>query len=369
MRVNKTTAFLAALLLATLPAAAKEEPPTGVLAASVGNLVVLADPNGGRTVELDCGTVGWLFPAPGGILFAPDVIANRTTVINVRSLTVVDHIDGLTMPHFGESPDRYIAIAGEVVMVSHPDRAVMARIPAEIHNPWQVIIAPDDAAMLALERLPDGSTGVHITTVNLITRQVVYRRPVADGVIHMALSPQLGLVALADNVSNRIRLAEPATLTPMADHPTAGQPNDVAFAGGGKTLVTALATGDEGGALELALFKQTKKGLKLHKQRVVPLSAAPVRIALSPGGKRVAVALDGGAVEIVDIDARKIVATTELPGTPRDLQWCDLTREGPMTPEWSDGEPAELDLGPFQPKIKDGKSSGLEEPVWKKPPN
>ena len=82
-------------------------------------------------------------------------------------------MDGLSMPHFGESPDRYIAVAGEVMLVSYPERAVMARIPATIAHPWQAIVAPDDAAMMILERLPDGSTGVHMTTVNLITRQVV----------------------------------------------------------------------------------------------------------------------------------------------------------------------------------------------------
>lgn len=362
MKVHKTIVCLASVLLAALPAAAKEQSPAGVLAASVGNLVVLADPTGGATVELTCGPIGWLYPAPGGILFAPDVINNRTTVINLRSLAVVDHLDGLTMPHFGESPDRYIALAGEVVLVSHPDRAVMARMPAEISHPWQVIISPDDAAMLVLERLPDGSTGVHITTVNLITRQVVYRRPVADGTIHMALSPYLGLLALADAEGDRVRLVEPATLTPMADHPTEGQPRDVTFTNQGKTLATALVTDDDGGVLELAHFKQNKKGLKLNKKHVVPLSGAPVRIARSPDGGRIAVALDDGVIEVVDVDKREVVATTELPGTPRDLRWCDLARPGPMTPEWSDGEPAELDFGPFQSRIKDGKSSGLETP-------
>jgi len=48
--------------------------------------------------------------------------------------------------HAAQDPsitDRYIAIAGEIVLLSYPDRAVMARIAAEIGHPWQVIVAPD----------------------------------------------------------------------------------------------------------------------------------------------------------------------------------------------------------------------------------
>jgi hypothetical protein len=93
-----------------------------------------------------------------------------------------------------------------------------------------------------------------------------------------------------------------------------------------------------------------------------------VRIATSPDTDRVAVALDGGTVVIVDVEHREVVGTIALPGTPRDLRWCDPTREGPMIPEWSEGE-NEPSFGPFAPKVKDDKSSGLEEPPWIKKPN
>ena len=358
--------FIVALAI-TLPCPAKEHPPTGVLAASVGNSVILVEPVSGRTIEIETGPVGWLFPGPGGILFAPDVINTRTTVISLASAAVVDRLDGLTMPHFGGSPDRYVAIAGEVILSSYPDRAVIKRIPARIDHPWQVIVTTDDAAMLVLERLPDGSTGVHMTTVNLITRQVVPSRPLSGDIRHMALSPQLGLLALADAESDQVHLVEPATLTPMASRPTNGHPLDVVFTHDGKTLATAVDTGNGTGVLDLALFKSGKKGLRLDKEFSIPLASTPVRIDTSPDGAHVALALEGGIVTIIDVKKRTIVATAELPGTPRDLRWLDPGREGPMVPVWSDGE-TPPDFGTFDPKVRDDKSSGLEEPSWIKPP-
>lgn len=369
MQTPRIVAIALLVLATTVPCSAKKRAPVGILAASVGDSVVLVEPGGsGRTAEFDTGPVGWLFPGPGGILFAPDVINARTTVISLRSLAVVDRLDGLTMPHFGGSPDRYVAITDDVVLASYPDRAIMKRIPAKISHPWQVIVAPDDAAMLVLERLPDGSTGIHMTTVNLITRQVVYRRPLTGDIRHMSLSPQLGLLALADAASDQVYLVEPATLSLMASRPTDGRPLDVIFTSGGKILATAVESGDGAGLLDLAQFKSGKKGLKLDKEFSIPLAAAPVRIDSSPDGAHVAIALEGGAITIIDVNTRAIVTTAELPGTPRDLRWLDPTREGPMVPAWTDGE-APPDFGTFIPKVKDDKSSGLEEPSWIKPPN
>jgi DNA-binding beta-propeller fold protein YncE len=366
------TRWILALLISTLvaaPCAAKREGLAGVLAASVGDTVVLVEPNTGAVVGFDTGPVGWLFPAPGGILFAPDVVNNRTTVINLRDLTVVDRLDGLTMPHFGTTPDRYTAITQEIVLLSYPDRAVMARIDAEVSNPWQVIVAPDDAAVLILERLPDASTGIHLTTVNLINRQVVYRRALRGDIRHMALSPQLGFLALTDAASGKVHLVEPSTFTPMASRPTGDRPVDVVFTGDGKTLVTAVDSGNGAGRLDVAVFKIGKKGHRLVKEHVMPLAGDPARVAVSPGGDFVAVALEGGSIAVVDIKDREVIATHSATGTVRDLRWCDPAREGPMVPEWSDGEPEPPDFGSFVPKIKDGESSGLEEPAWDAPPN
>ena len=369
MKTHRFLLFAIALLAAAVLPAAQQPPIPSVIAASVGDSVFLMEPSTGQNLGFDTGPVGWLFPAPGGVLFAPNVIDGVTTVINLRKLQVVDRLDGLTMPYFGETPDRYIALAGEVMMVTYPERAVMAIIPARIAHPWQAIVAPDDAAMLILERLPDGSTGIHMTTINLITRQVVYRRPLAGDIIHMALSPQLGLLALADVGANRVHLVEPATLTPMIDYVTQGAPRDVIFTPDGKILATAVETPDGGGVLQLGFYKRGKKGLRLDKDFSIPLTGRPIRIDRSPSGDRIAVALDNGSIQVVSIKKKTVVTVIDLPGVARDLRWCDPTIEGPMIPQWTDGEPAQLDFGPFVPKVSDDSSSGLEEPVQKRPPN
>jgi hypothetical protein len=255
------------------------------------------------------------------------------------------------------------------MLLSYPDRALIARIEAEITNPWQIITAPDDAAMIVLERLPDASRGVHVTTLNLHNREVVYRHELRGDIRHMALSPQLGILALADATSGRVHLVNPGTFSPMASRSVGEQPIDVVFAGDGKTMVTAIDTGDGLGRLDFARFKLGKKGHQLVKEQTLELTGRPVRLAMSPGGAFVAVAFDGGSIGIVDVARREIVLTHAVTGTPRDLRWCDPNREGPMTAEWSDGEPEEPEFGTFIPKVTDGRESGLEEPVWKKPPN
>jgi len=362
--MSRSHAIFAVLVAActSLSAAAKEQSPGGLLAASVGNEVVLIDPSSGASVRMVTGPVGWLFPGPGGVLFAPDVINGRTTVIDLRTQTVVERLDGLSMPHFGETPDRYVAVAGEVMLVSYPERAVMARIPATIAHPWQVLIAPDDAAMLVLERLPDRSTGIHITTVNLITRQVVYRRPLSGDIVHMALSPRLGLLALADVDSDRVRLVEPSTLMPVADLPTPGPPRDLTFVDDGTIMATAVESDDGSGALHLARFKQGKNGLKVDKEHIIELAVTPLRLDRSPDAEQIAVALSDGTVQIVGVDQRKIIRTLQLAGAPRDLRWCDPSREGPVVPDWSDDESPTLDLGGFETKISDDAGSGFHPP-------
>ena len=155
MQVLRTSIVVALAMLIAGLCPAKTTPPTGVLAASVGDSVMLVEPTSGRSITLETGPIGWLFPAPGGILFAPDVINARTSVISLIALAVVDRLDGLTMPYFSANPDRYTAITNEIVMLSYPDRAVIKTISAKIAHPWQVIMAPDGAAMMILERLPD----------------------------------------------------------------------------------------------------------------------------------------------------------------------------------------------------------------------
>ena len=49
----------------------------------------------------------------------------------------------------------------------------------------------------------------------------------------------------------------------------------------------------------------------------------------------------------MEIEEQRLVSTIDLPGKPRDVVWCDPTREGPLLPDWSDEKPRELDLGGF----------------------
>jgi hypothetical protein len=350
-------------------AQAKKDPPSGLLAASVGDAVVMLEPANGRTFAIETGPVGWLYPAPAGILFAPDVINGRTTVIDIRVPAVVERIDGLTMPHFGINPDRYLALTGDILQLSYPDRALLAKIPAEITDPWQAVVAPDGAAMIILERRPDGVGGARISAFNLQSRQLVYRRTVGRDIVRIALSPKLGLLALADPDGRTVHLGEPGTLMPVAARSTAGRPLDVVFAKGGDVLATALDVGAGAGALELAFFSASKdKGLSVRRTEIIPLGATPVRLDASPDDRHVAVALADGTVVIVDVARAEVVGSYPLPGAARDLRWCDPTREGPLAAEWSDGQPEVPDFGPFIPKATDDVSSGLEEPVRKDPP-
>jgi len=165
----------------------KKPPPVGILAASAGESVVLADPLNRWSKSFDIGTVGWLFQAPGGVLFAPDLVRGKTTVLDLRGRRIVDHIEGVTMPHFGPSPDRYFVAAGDILVVSYPDRAIISRIAAEIGHPRQVIPA-SDTVVLVLEWSPDGSPKSILSAIDLPSRQVVFRRPLAGDVRSCSLS-------------------------------------------------------------------------------------------------------------------------------------------------------------------------------------
>jgi hypothetical protein len=51
-------------------------------------------------------------------------------------------------------------------------------------------------------------------------------------------------------------------------------------------------------------------------------------------------------VLIVNVESLIIEHSIPLPAAPRDLVWCDPSREGPLLPDWSDDDPPELRLGP-----------------------
>jgi hypothetical protein len=333
------------LLFCALRVWAKEHQPSGKIAVSSGDSVVLADPVTGLAETVDTGPVAWLFPAPGGVLFAPDLVHGRTTVINLRNGRVQDVLDGVTMPHFGDRTDRYLVVGHEVMVMSYPERALIKKYELSVDHPWQVAILAYNTVMIVLERKPDGSGGSALTALNLGGGDVVYRRPMDGDVRHIAFSPELAVMALADATAKRVILADPGTLTPAADFEISGTPADVAFADGGAILVVAYTTSDDRGGLLMLKMKAGKNGLEVKKKWTVELSGRPVRMMSSPDQQFVAVALESAVVQVVNVATRSPVTTVELPSAPRDLAWCDPSSPGPLLPEWSDTEAPHLDFG------------------------
>jgi len=327
-------------------AVAKDEPSPGVIAASVGGVVALADPVTGKMKTFEAGTVGWLYEGPAGVLFAPDLIAGKTTVFNLRAVAVADHFDGVTVPHFGpKMPDRYVVVAGDVLMVSYPDRAVIGTVEAEIDYPWQVVMI-SDSVLLVLERGPVGEGPTYLTAVDMVNRQIVYRRHLSDTVGRIGLSRELGLLVYTDSGSDVVRLIDPAALSPVLTLATAGPANDAIFLDMSTTLAAVSPTGDGGGELRLWNLKAKKGELNVKNEQSVVFDGVPVRIAHSPAEDLVAVTFDGGRIDVLSLESLEVVRSFELPDTPRDVVWCDPSRPGPMVTEWSSDSPPELRMDP-----------------------
>jgi len=346
MILRRAFVFLLSLALGLSAVGAKESPPVGLVAVSGGDVVVLADPAFGNTRSIQTGPVAWLFPAPGGTLFAPDLVHGRTTVIDLRTMSARDPIDGVTMPHFGDFPDRYVVLGKRLLVVSYPERALMDSFEVRFDNPWQVAVVADNTVLLVLERSHDGGSAAVMTAVNLGEGRVVYQRSLTGDVRHFALSPKLGMMALADADSGQVVLADPATLTPRLAFFVNGKPVDLVFADGGTTLVVAVAREDGGG--ELAVWKikmDKKKGLQRKQERTVPLAGLPIRIAVSPDGRDVAAGLATAELQIVRVESLEMMAVAMLPAAPRDVVWCDPSVEGPTLPDWSDDDEPQINLG------------------------
>ena len=325
--------------------AKKESPPVGLVAVSGGDVVVLVDPTLGNALSIPTGPVAWLFPAPGGTLFAPDLVHGKTTVVDLRTVRKLDTIDGVTMPHFGDFSDRYVVLGKQVLVVSYPERAVIDIFDVRFERPWQVAVVAGNTVLVVLERSPDGGSVPVMTAMNLGEGKVSYRRSLSGDVRHFAISPRLGVIALADADSSRVVLADPATLSLRAAFPVIGKPVDLVFAAGGDFLVVALEKEDGGG--ELAIWKikdDRKKGLYRKREWTVPLAGSPVRIAVSPDERDVAVGLATAELQIVRVENQEVVVSAKLPAAPRDVVWCDPSTEGPLVPEWSDNNEPELDL-------------------------
>jgi hypothetical protein len=339
---------MALALVFCLPIAdAKDKLPVGIVVASAGDSVVLVDPTTGISKSFPSGPVAWLFPAPGGIVFAPDLVNGRTNVLDLRTLRTRDPIPGVTMPRFGTSPDRYLVLAKQLLVMSYPERALMDRFEISFDRPWQVAVLAENTVLLVLERLPGAGGEASMTAVNLSEGRLVYRRPLGGDVRHFALSLALGVMALAQADGNQVGVVDPATFIPVAVFPTAGKPVDLVFAEDGSTLVIAVELPDGGGEILIWKIKsEKKKGLQIKKEWTVPLASAPRRLVASPDGRHVAVGMTSGELQIVEVDHRILVAQADLHAAPRDVVWCDPSIEGPLLPDWSDDDAPTLGLGP-----------------------
>jgi hypothetical protein len=339
-------ACLAGAILSVPSVQGKDDPSRGLIAVSAGDSVALIDPTTGAVQEIPAGPVAWLFPAPGGTLFAPDLVHGTTTVIDLVSRSVRDRLDGVTMPHFGTNADRYFVVAGRLLVVSYPDRALINSFEIAFQNPWQVAVIADDSVLLVLERDPSGDGPASMVAVNLGDGQMVYRRPLRGDVRRFALSPPLAVIAMGDVSTGRVVLTDPATLTAQAEYAVGGKPMDLVFVETGSVL--AVASQLENGSGELILWKikgDKKHGLVLKKEWRIELDGVPVRIASSPEERFVAIGFADGRVQVVDVDSKEIVLTTAVTAAPRDVVWCDPTIPGPVMPEWSDDDAPTLDLG------------------------
>lgn len=337
------------LVAALLPVAgveAKEDPDPGLIAVSAGEVVALIDPVSGAERTIPAGPVAWLFPAPGGTLFAPDLVNGVTAVVDLATQTVRERIDGVTMPHFGTRTDRYLVVANQLLEVSYPERALLHSYAVAFENPWQVAVIAENTVLLVLERDPTGKGKAAMVAVNLSEGRMVYRRPLEGDVRHFALSPALAVIALSDASGMRVILTDPATLTTQGVFEVGGSPVDLEFVLEGTTL--AVAAADLAGGGELVVWKikgEKKHGLVQKKEWRIPLEGEPVRTAVSPDGRYVAVGLAEGRLQIIDVDSKVTVQSTDLPASPRDVVWCDPSVPGPLLPAWSDKEPPTLGIG------------------------
>jgi len=333
-----------ALLLA-VAVDAKDDGAAGLIAVSAGETVALVDPLTGGVQSIPAGPVAWLFPAPGGTLFAPDLVNGSTTVIDLGTLAVRERLDGVTMPYFGDLADRYLVVAHQLLIMSYPDRALINRFEIDFNNPWQVAVIADNTVLLVLERDPVGDDPTAMVAVNLGDGRLVYRRPLGGDVRHFGLSPLLGLIALADASSGQVVFADPGALNPQAAFAVAGSPVDLVFVDGGSILAVASELPDGGGDLVLWKVKAEKKaGLVIKKEWHVALDGAPVRVAASPDGQLIAVGLADGRLQIIDVGSKTSVQRAVLSAAPRDVVWCDPSFAGPLLPAWSDNEPPTLEF-------------------------
>lgn len=308
--------------------------PGGVLAASCGDQVVLVDPVQGRTAAFDTGQVGWLYPAPGAVVFAPDLINAHTTVISTAPPAVLERLDGVTMPLFGSLSDRYVVAGpGRVLMVAYPGKAIISRREVDIGAPWRSLLDAEGRFLFVIEQGGSGKPGA-ITAVDAIGGSVGARAPIDGPVTDAVLVADPPTVALAGRTSPAIRLRPAETLTPALIIQAGGEVAGLATCRE-RWLVAAVREGDQG-RLQLWKLRGGRGGIRVKPKDVVQLPRAPLDVVVSPDGEWIAVAVDGPELLILQWKKDDVILRTPLPAPPRDVVWTDPTRPAPTWPEWSD---------------------------------
>lgn len=304
----------------------------GAIAASCGDSVVLMRP-GSRAVDaFPTGPVGFLFPGPGGVLFAPDVLNGRTTIYDMKLGQVREVVDGVTMPRFGPWRDRYLVVGGNLLVVSYPERSFLLRMDGDFNRPWQVIQSPDTSSLLLLERYPSGDFASRLSAIDLVRRSVVMQREFAGDLRRMAVLGEVGLIVVVDATAGKIRMLDPVTFQDALELDVESKPADVAVFGGGRHLV--VANGE--GALSHWKFKQKRSKTKCKKLPDVAVGGRPLRLAVAPDDETVAVATDRGRVEVINPVTGDHLGGWDVEGELRDLIWFDPATPGPLIPVWSD---------------------------------
>ncbi|MCP4896019.1 MAG: hypothetical protein GY906_03510 [bacterium] len=337
--------------VASVPLHANDDSLPGVLVASAGDSVFLASPMGGAPAEFSCGQVGWLYPAPGGVLFAPDLVRGKTSVIDLLRIRLLETLDGVTMPHFGESPDRYLVVAGDVMILSYPNRALVKRVEARINNPWQVEQTKDQRFVFVLDRLPDNADGSRLVAVDMISGDLSYRKRLAGDVVDLGFSQELGLLSMVDQTAGVVRLVTPGSLAPVQILDYGDEIPIAAEFVADETWIAVITTDveREGGQLRITRMKKKSDRLEPDLKATVSLERAPVGLAVAPGGDFVAVALDDGEVLVFSRRKGELVSRVSLGEAPRHLVWCDPTLMGPLMPEWSEKRNELLEMEKEQP--------------------
>ncbi len=312
--------------------AGKPVVPRGVLAMSSGDQVVLVDPAAPGIRSLETGPVGFLFPAPAGVLFAPDVVNSRTTVIDMRSGRVVELISGVTMPHFGPRKDRYLVVAGALTMVSFPERSLIFRMEGAFDRPWQVQIGPEETTVLILERRPSGEGGTTISAVDLIHRRVVYSKKFDHDLVRFAMAPSRGVMAVVDRTAGNVVLLDTMTLAEIRRLPVPDGATDVVALKDGKELVVAGASG----RLLRWTLKVKSDALEVEPDDPIMIPGRTIRLAVGPEGRLVAAATDRERLIVIDSKNGKEIGQWAIPPSLRDFQWIDTEQRGPLLPSWSD---------------------------------